>query len=129
MTRMRAPSCAVDVEPGDQHSRQSPSSSMPPRKWQLRQGGDQRRAEEGEDGQGDFARLADLVQQYRAPRPEKAGRLPDGAGVEPEPLLHLHPAFRHAADAHAVAGFTRTPSTGGALRIFEPNFGELLVPY
>jgi len=51
------------------------------------------------------------------------------AQVSSQTLLHLHPAFRHAAGRACGGGVSREHLHGGALRIFEPNFGELLVPY
>jgi hypothetical protein len=33
------------------------------------------------------------------------------------------------SDAHAIAVYHETSSAGGMLRIFEPNFGEFVVPY
>jgi hypothetical protein len=37
--------------------------------------------------------------------------------------------FDGGNDGHAVAAFHEATTTGGSLRVFEPNFGELLVPY
>jgi hypothetical protein len=37
--------------------------------------------------------------------------------------------FDYGVDGHAVAAFHENTAAGGALRVFEPNIGELLVPY